>query len=310
MKYSVNNSLREKHGFLVILILLVFFSISAAFIVSKQNNPIVGTWIGIHSTSTMTREVYTADGTYKFYYEGKLMATETYKLSKTPIHCGIDESERLKLYPEESILIMMDSKTNKKKCYLVYKLTENRFITSAFPAAPESMVQKITNLINKYAGKFGIDNIYELQHLLAQVAAETSFEHLTEYGHTKQWYNDHYGGLYGNNEKGDGYRYRGRGILQLTFKGAYKNFTRYYDSHFDSNLDFVKNPSLLASNLKIAVISGLWYFKYRVMSDVDIDSQTTSKEITKQINPGAGHEDVENRRNNFNKVKKYIKSCK
>src|SRR5699024_7290720 len=123
----ISKLFRRLYGFPTILILLIFFGISA-FIVSNQNNPIVGTWIGIHHTNTKTRSVYMANGKVKYYIFGKLSAIEKYKLSKTPKHCGINESKRLEMYPKEQILIITDTKTNKKVCFLVYKLTENRFI--------------------------------------------------------------------------------------------------------------------------------------------------------------------------------------
>lgn len=142
MKNLISNLNRKKYGLAAILLVLIYIIISA-FMQLHQNKPIVGTWIGIHSTNTTTREVYTADGKYKFYYEGRLMTTNTYKLSNKPNPCGVDMHRRLQLYPNNKFLIFTNTKTNKKQCYLVYKLTENRLITSPFGSASVDSLKKV-----------------------------------------------------------------------------------------------------------------------------------------------------------------------
>ncbi len=90
----------------------------------------------------------------------------------------------------------------------------------------------------------------------------------------------------GNTETGDGYRYRGRGIKQLTGRYNYKKFSDYYKDNIDSNTLIIENPDLLKDSYKVAVISALWYFKYNVMSRQNIDSTTTVKRITKLVQGG------------------------
>jgi len=110
----------------------ILFIAAGAFMYSRQNDPIVGTWIGIHETSTKSKMVFTNNHKMKVYYQGHLKTTENYKLSSTPHHCDADMSKRLKQYPGESILITTNPKTGEKHCALVYKLTENRLIYKNF----------------------------------------------------------------------------------------------------------------------------------------------------------------------------------
>ncbi|GAB1857039.1 glycoside hydrolase family 19 protein [Flavobacteriaceae bacterium MHTCC 0001] len=95
-----------------------------------------------------------------------------------------------------------------------------------------------------------------------------------------------YGGRMGNNKTGDGYKFRGRGIIQLTGKNNYQSFTNFYKDKYDKTKDFIKTPDLLASDLEIGIISALWYFKNRVMNKVSIDNNTSVTTITKKVNGG------------------------
>jgi hypothetical protein len=54
-------------------------------------------------------------------------------------------------------------------------------------------------------------------------------------------------GLYGNTSRGDGYKYRGRGFNQLTFKGSYEQYNKAYASQGSKagKVDVVANPDLL-----------------------------------------------------------------
>lgn len=54
-------------------------------------------------------------------------------------------------------------------------------------------------------------------------------------------------GLYGNTSLGDGYKYRGRGFNQLTFKGSYEQYNKAYAAQGSKagKVDIVANPDLL-----------------------------------------------------------------
>jgi len=54
-------------------------------------------------------------------------------------------------------------------------------------------------------------------------------------------------GLYGNTSPGDGYKYRGRGFNQLTFKGSYEQYNKAYAAQGSKagKVDIVANPDLL-----------------------------------------------------------------
>ncbi|WP_299114735.1 hypothetical protein, partial [uncultured Winogradskyella sp.] len=109
----------------------------------------------------------------------------------------------------------------------------------------------------------------------------------------------------GNEASGDGYKYRGRGIFQLTGKTNYTNFKTWYNNKYDPDKDFVANPDLLKNNDTIAILSALWYYKKSVLDKITVDSITTVKKVTEKVNGGSNG--LADRKTKFAKAKDSIK---
>lgn len=111
---------------------------------------------------------------------------------------------------------------------------------------------------------------------------------------------------YGNGsvQSGDGYKYRGRGIFQLTWKDNYKDFRDWYNNQYEPDIDPVSNPEIISSNEMLAKISGLWYYKTRVVDKININSTTTVRTVTKPINPA--NKGISDRKEHFQKAKNTI----
>jgi predicted chitinase len=68
----------------------------------------------------------------------------------------------------------------------------------------------------------------------------------------------------GDEASGDGYKYRGRGMMQLTFKSNYAAFTITHNKRNpDDQRDFVANPDLLVSEPKYGIESAYFYWDSR-----------------------------------------------
>jgi len=66
-----------------------------------------------------------------------------------------------------------------------------------------------------------------------------------------------YGGRMGNDKPGDGYNYRGGGLIQLTGKDNYEAFSK------DTGIDIVSNPDRVRKDPQTAALAALWFWKNR-----------------------------------------------
>ena len=84
----------------------------------------------------------------------------------------------------------------------------------------------------------------------------------------------------GNKESGDGWKYRGRGYIQLTGKSNYKSFGDFI------GINLLDNPDLVAT--KYPLTSAAWFFEIKRLWNIAEEGveEETIKKITKLINGG------------------------
>jgi putative chitinase len=89
----------------------------------------------------------------------------------------------------------------------------------------------------------------------------------------------------GNVNPGDGWRYRGRGLKQLTGRANYRDFTVKHKEIWGEDVDFEANPEKV-DEPKYAVRSGLYFWvKNKLYNSADAGvSQTVTDNITRVIN--------------------------
>jgi putative chitinase len=84
----------------------------------------------------------------------------------------------------------------------------------------------------------------------------------------------------GDEKSGDGWRFRGRGYIQLTGKDNYEAFSKFIGE------DCVKNPDLVAQ--KYPLESAIWFFKQNNIFSLAKDlSDYSILKVTKKINGGS-----------------------
>jgi predicted chitinase len=92
--------------------------------------------------------------------------------------------------------------------------------------------------------------------------------------------------LNGNNQDGDGYKFRGGGALHITGREKYTDFNAYYNSLPGVTLhDFTINPELIHNNTdNLGIIAGMWFFMTKVLKPIrDFQTRATSSDINEQI---------------------------
>ena len=82
----------------------------------------------------------------------------------------------------------------------------------------------------------------------------------------------------GDTASGDGWRYRGRGPIQLTGKHNYAKFSD------DMDVDAVNNPDMVSEDKEVALLSAIWYWNSNKLNRY-ADSGDI-KTLTKRINGG------------------------
>jgi putative chitinase len=187
---------------------------------------------------------------------------------------------------------------------------------------PDSVISQIPDT----AIKFNISTPLRLAHFLAQCAHESSNFSLVQenlnysakgllgtfgkYFPTQSLAEQYqrqpekiaarvYGGRMGNGieETKEGYKFRGRGYIQLTGKDNYKSFSE------SINEDCVSNPDLVAT--KYPLSSAAWFFQKNCLPKCDAGATIAVVEsVTKCVNGGLIG--IEDRVKHFNEIYKLL----
>ncbi|MBO7051788.1 MAG: glycoside hydrolase family 19 protein [Prevotella sp.] len=156
----------------------------------------------------------------------------------------------------------------------------------------------VAELMNRYAEEFGITTPLQWVHYLAQVAHESAELRYTEELASGAAYDT--GRLavkLGNTPEkdGDGQKYKGRGLIQLTGRSNYEAYKKY------CGYDVVKQPELLAKPVG-AIRSSMWFWKTHGLNELADRDDIVA--VTKRINGGTNH--LYERRNYLTQAKKVI----
>ena len=82
----------------------------------------------------------------------------------------------------------------------------------------------------------------------------------------------------GPESSGDGWKYRGRGMIMTTGKDNYTEFSKY------SGLDAVNNPDSLSSYMSVAIKSAIWFWNKNKLNSYCDKNDFIG--LTKKINGG------------------------
>lgn len=146
------------------------------------------------------------------------------------------------------------------------------------PKATAAKINVYAPLLSKFMAQYKIVGLHREAAFLAAIAHESdNLEKTVEDG------NDAYFKRYegnknlGNTKPGDGLRFKGRGLIQITGRWNYTALSK------TANIDFVASPKLLEEPVA-AVISACWFWNFKKLSP--LADQDEFKEITRLVNGG------------------------
>lgn len=101
-----------------------------------------------------------------------------------------------------------------------------------------------------------------------------------------------YNGRYGNVEAGDGWKFRGRGPIQCTFRS---NYAEYSKSEYNtSGINFEADPDKMADPVHGLDFAGYYWRTRSINRYISEDLEKSVRGVTKKINPAL--HGLENRR--------------
>ena len=114
----------------------------------------------------------------------------------------------------------------------------------------------------------------------------------------------------GNTQEGDGWKYRGRGMIQITGREIYTDFNTFAHEVklVGDEISFVDNPELVAENKTYAFVSAafFWIYKYKMVykiadeSKADSENEDVVNKVTSIVNNKA---DKQKRINSYKRIR-------
>jgi putative chitinase len=144
------------------------------------------------------------------------------------------------------------------------------------PLAAESKINLFFEPLKTGMIRYGITSPLQMAHFIAQLGHESmSFLYAEEIasGAAYEGRKD-----LGNTKPGDGKRFKGRGLIQLTGRANYAAYSKA------TGVDYVANPELLSTDPTVAVDVSCWFWKDRGVDK--LAEMDDVKAVTKRINGG------------------------
>ena len=135
----------------------------------------------------------------------------------------------------------------------------NEDLKAMLPLSSEANRQKYIEWLNYFMSKYDIDTDKRIAAFIAQIGHESGQLRYVEEIASGAAYEGRKD--LGNTQKGDGKRFKGRGLIQITGRFNYEKLSK------DLGEDFISNPELL-STPKYAVQSACWFWNKNKLNDL------------------------------------------
>ena len=128
-----------------------------------------------------------------------------------------------------------------------------------YPNSTQANRNKYLPFLNKYFKKYEVNTPDRVAAFLAQIGHESAELRYVEEIATGKAYEGRKD--LGNTQPGDGVKYKGRGLIQITGRSNYTAISK------DLGVDFVSNPKLLQEP-EYAVLCAFWYWNKHKLNNL------------------------------------------
>jgi putative chitinase len=146
------------------------------------------------------------------------------------------------------------------------------------PTMPQSRIDTFLGPINDAMAKFGINTAAAQAMFLAQIMHESMACYYTKEIASGAAYEGRKD--LGNTQPGDGVRFKGRGLIQITGRSNYVAVMLALD------IDCVEHPELLESPV-YAAMSAAWFWSTHGLTEIaNANTAAAFEQVTRKINGG------------------------
>lgn len=181
-----------------------------------------------------------------------------------------EQSEESKIAPRDQTLTAL--------CQALPTNVDRTFLGLLYLAADEINIEEFTDSITGCMNHYQINTPLLQAHFLAQIGHESGelrFREEIASGRAYEGRRD-----LGNNQPGDGSRFKGRGLIQLTGRANYTEYQRL--NRFNSQV--VDDPEIIATDPKLCVDVAGWFWDSHKLSL--LAAQDDLEQVTRRINGG------------------------
>lgn len=147
-----------------------------------------------------------------------------------------------------------------------------------FPYASQKNIAKFYDPLCQTMTKFDINTMRRISQFLAQLEHESgSLQYVKELADGSAYETGALARMLGNTHPGDGPKYKGRGLIQITGRGNYQAMSVALGK------DLINNPELLEQPMNASMSAGWFWKKHGLNELADVDNYVT---ITRRINGG------------------------
>lgn len=107
----------------------------------------------------------------------------------------------------------------------------------------------------------GVTDLGQVAYILGTVRRESLMGNWMIERIPEEKANANYGGRFGNTDSGDGFKYRGRGYVQITFKANYEKFSKLIGEDMVANPDKAMEPDIAAKICVVGMRDGTFSYK-------------------------------------------------